>query len=254
MGRSLNRKVNLCQFEVQDDRCAMKVGTDALLLGAWSRVEGAQRILDIGTGSGIVLLMAAQRADDGASLTGIDLDPDACAQAFENVAQSPFKADIHHADALQWIEASDESFDVMLCNPPFFRNKPLGPDSARNLARHDFALPIELLMKSAASKLTPNGILNLVWPADRLGDVMNNLESSGLAVEEMCEVISRPGLPPLRVLLELVLRQTTTNPPHRTQILIENAARKEGGPPLYSDPYRSLLAPYIPQFSAKSGA
>jgi tRNA1Val (adenine37-N6)-methyltransferase len=254
MGRSLNRKVSMRQFEVGDDRSAMKVGTDALLLGAWSRVEGAQRILDIGTGSGIVLLMAAQRADARSSLTGIDLDPDACAQARENVARSPFEANIFHADALKWIEESNDSFDVMLCNPPFFRNKPLGPDSARNLARHDFALPIEKLMKCAAAKLTSNGSLNLVWPADRLGDVMNNLESSGFAASEICEVVSRPGLAPLRVLLELVLIQPTTPPPRQTQILIEDAPRQEGGPPLYSDQYQRLLAPYIPQFKAVSGS
>lgn len=254
MGRSLNRKVTMRRFEVSDDRCAMKVGTDALLLGSWSRVEGARRILDIGTGSGIVLLMAAQRADKEAVLTGIDLDPDACIQARENFAGSPFAADIYQADALKWLDETSEHFDVILCNPPFFRDKPLGPDSSRNLARHDFALPIEQLMKNAAAKLTANGSLSLVWPEDRIQDIWDNLQDSGLSVLEWCEVVSRPGLQPLRVLLELRLSHPSHSPSRRTQILIENGARQEGGPPLYSDQYRSLLAPYVPQFTARSSA
>ena len=254
MGRSLNRKVSMRQFEVRDDRCAMKVGTDALLLGSWSKVEGASKILDIGTGSGIVLLMAAQRAGDQAICIGVDLDPEACAQARENFAASPFKATIHHADALQWLEQSPDRFDVITCNPPFFRDKPLGPNAVRNLARHDFALPIEELLVKAAAKLTAQGKLQLVWPADRLEDVENNLAPSGLVAKEICEVISRPGLPALRVLLDLVLTSAEESKPRRTSIVVESAPREEGGPPLYSNEYRGLLAPYIAQFSPQLNA
>ena len=108
------------QFTIYHDRCAMKVGTDGVLLGAWGCVEG-QRILDIGTGSGLIALMAAQRNPD-AEVLGIDIDEGAILQARENVAQSPFcgRVGCILQDILTF--QPEECYDSILCNPPYGRH------------------------------------------------------------------------------------------------------------------------------------
>ena len=116
------------QFTIHQDRCAMKVGTDGVLLGAWARVAHCRNILDIGTGTGLVALMAAQRSQ--ADVLGIDLDADAVAQAAENVAASPWnhrvrimEMDVRNVNKLLGTDkAFSHPFDAILCNPPYFEN------------------------------------------------------------------------------------------------------------------------------------
>ena len=121
------------QFSVRHDRCAMKVGTDGVLLGAWGSVEG-KRILDIGTGTGLIALMAAQRNPE-ADVLGIDIDESAVAQASGNVAKSPFNRRIECIlqDVLTF--EPEAPFDAILCNPPFFTEDTLPDDKGRALAR-----------------------------------------------------------------------------------------------------------------------
>ena len=143
------------QFSIHHDRCAMKVGTDGVLLGAWGSVEGKQ-ILDIGTGTGLIALMAAQRNPE-AEVLGIDIDPEAVLQAKENIAESPFSSrvrcilcDFRDAD----FSSANTSFDAILCNPPFFTEDTLPDDVGRALARNNKSLPFDRLIPKAASLLT----------------------------------------------------------------------------------------------------
>ena len=145
MGKSGNRQVQFKQFTVRDERCAMKVGTDALILGAWCEVEEASSVLDIGSGSAIVALMLAQRAKD-AQVVAVELEQSAFGQGCENVEQSPFFGRIQcvHQEIQEFSHDPhwQDSFDVVVSNPPFFHGKPKSPDPSRNMARHDDTLPL----------------------------------------------------------------------------------------------------------------
>ena len=153
------------QFTVYHDRCAMKVGTDGTLLGAWAR--GGERILDIGTGTGLVALMMAQRYPQ-AMVTGVDIDADACQQACENAAASPFsqRVDIVCGDVCRLSPADYQSFDAIVSNPPYFQNSLKNPDGQRSLARHNDMLTYEQLFKAVSLLLSANGEFSLIIPSD----------------------------------------------------------------------------------------
>ena len=182
MGRSGRRIQTFKQFVVHDDACGMKVGTDALLLGSWAGAcketfaEPVSEVLDIGTGSGILALMLAQRFPN-ATVHAVELEPDAAKQASENIARSPFRDRITvHRRAFQGWEGS---VDLAVCNPPFFHGHPKSQDRKRNLARHDDTLPLSALFKSVKACLTENGEFALVFPEDRASELMAVAQASG---------------------------------------------------------------------------
>ena len=194
------------QFAICQDRCAMKVGTDGVLLGAWARVEHCRHILDMGTGTGLVALMAAQRSD--AHIVAIDLDADAVAQATENVAASPWanRIQILEADARELVNSqfsilNSQFFDALLCNPPFFENSLKCPDSARTMARHTDTLSFDELARSAARLLTPDGELSVVIPYDRAHDMTVSCACHGLFATRQTIVVPVEGGKPKRILM-----------------------------------------------------
>lgn len=144
----------------------MKVGTDGVLLGAWADVENAEKILDVGTGTGLVAIMCAQRSQ--AVITGIEIDRSAAVQAEENRVLCPWKDRITIInDSLQhYASETANKYDVILCNPPFFRNSLKPPANRRSLARHDDSLNIESLFFHTKSLLKTEGIISIIIPAD----------------------------------------------------------------------------------------
>lgn len=182
MGRSGRRIQTFKKFVVHDDACGMKVGTDALLLGSWagSCMESAEEpisdVLDIGTGSGILALMLAQRFPS-ATVHAVELEPDAAIQASENAARSPFRdrVTVYHRAFQGW----EGSVDLAVCNPPFFHGHPKSQDRKRNLARHDDTLPLSVLFNSMQSCLRENGEFALVFPEERASDMVAAAQASG---------------------------------------------------------------------------
>ena len=133
----------------------MKVGTDGCLLGAWAGVSGARRIADVGTGSGLVALMLAQRNTD-ARIDALDIDRDACLQAAENVSASPFAARIRvlRTDFRMYAAMAPPAYDLIVSNPPYFDESLKCPDAGRRMARHSDTLPMGELLSVAAALLT----------------------------------------------------------------------------------------------------
>ena len=182
MGRSGRRIQTFKQFVVHDDACGMKVGTDALLLGSWagafkeSLEEPVSEVIDIGTGSGILALMLAQRFPM-ATVHAVELEPDAALQASENVARSPFRdrITVHHRAFQGW----EGGVDLAVCNPPFFHGHPKSQDRKRNLARHDDTLPLSALFTAVKGCLREKGEFALVFPEDRAEELMSVAKSSG---------------------------------------------------------------------------
>jgi len=153
------------QFVVRQDRCAMKVGTDGVLLGSWINPGNALRILDIGTGTGLIALMMAQKSN--AIVDAIDIDESATQQAEENFSLSPWPDRLNALnESLQEFTAhTQHRYDLIVSNPPYFMGAHPAPSEARNLARHmDDALSIEELAECVKKLLTPSGQFCVILP------------------------------------------------------------------------------------------
>ncbi|MEQ1902748.1 MAG: methyltransferase [Pirellulaceae bacterium] len=190
------------QFFVADDRCAMKVGTDGILLGAWAKIELAQHILDIGTGCGLLALMAAQR-NPAAQIQSVESDTEAAQQAAGNFRQSPWPGRLQVWNmAIQEFAPQDSKFDSILCNPPFFTNGLLAADDSRRKARHSVELSLEELFAAVKRMLADQGSFSMIWPATSAAAAMQAADTAGLKLSRRTNVCPLPGLPPKRVLLE----------------------------------------------------
>lgn len=189
------------RFAVAQDRCAMKVGTDGVLLGAWADVHSSSRILDLGTGTGLVALMAAQRAPE-ASVTAVELDSAAAGQAAENFAASPFGGRLVAicCDAAKF--TADLPFDHIISNPPFFFSELKSPDAARSLARHVGGMSPETIGACADRLLTPVGRLSIIIPASDEGRWWQGLAAGGFSPRRICRVKTTLKKPPRRTLME----------------------------------------------------
>lgn len=189
------------KFVVRHDRCAMKVGTDGVLLGAWTDVQHSRRILDIGTGTGLIALMLAQRCEK-AQVTAIDIDTDAVSQAQENIADSPWKDRVEARLQDVCSYSTENRFDTIVSNPPYFVDSLECPDNQRTLARHANTLDAERLLGKVAELLLDDGLFSLILPADQADHIIRMAADNGLYLSHYTTVITRPGLPPKRVLME----------------------------------------------------
>lgn len=186
------------QFVVRQDLCAMKVGTDGVLLGAWA--EGGRRVLDIGTGTGLVALMMAQRFA-GASVVAVDLDEGACRQAAINVGASPFASRVSVVrTAVQDFEAP-ETFDSIVSNPPFFTSALRCPDQARNMARHADTLSYADLFAAVDRLLAAEGTFSAIVPTDCLSDFTAEAYVHGLSPVRRTLIRTTQRKQPKRALL-----------------------------------------------------
>jgi len=151
-------------FSIIDDLSAHKVGTDGTLLGAWVNLENAKYILDVGTGSGLIALMVAQRSSNKTVIEAVELSEIDCEQAKENVKQSPWpeKIKIHHTSLQGFL--STTKFDCIISNPPFFNNSFKPPDQNRVAPRHTDTLSFEELIVHSKYLLTDEGKLNVILP------------------------------------------------------------------------------------------
>lgn len=172
----------------------MKVGTDGTLLGAWA--NGGSSILDVGTGTGLIALMMAQRFPD-ADVTGIDIDEEACLQAQENVKSSPFYLNILHKNLVDM----EGAFQSIVSNPPFFDVSLQSPDKKRSLARHTVSLSYNDLMKHSWRLLTDEGELSVIIPAEWKSKLESEALLVGFFKTRECAIKTTPKKLPKRYLL-----------------------------------------------------
>lgn len=191
------------QFNLLNDKTAMKVGTDGVLLGAWCDVSGAKRVLDVGTGCGLIALMVAQRTPD-AAIKAIDVDQDAIIEAKENIANSPWCSRVDAMVANFNDYAAQEPFDLIVSNPPFFTENVMAPDRSRNLARHSVSLTMEQLIAKSKSMLTDCGCLALIAPVEQELYFRTCVVKTGMSIKRFARVVPVEGAAPKRLLWELV--------------------------------------------------
>ena len=188
------------QFEVWHDRCAQKVGTDGVLLGAWAKADECENILDIGTGSGLIALMMAQRAPK-AKVVGIEIDEAAAQQAQENVSKSPFQSRIEIVQSDVRDYSSPVAFDCIVCNPPFFVEETLPDDSQRAMARHTAHLAFLELIEVVSRLISPTGTFNVILPTSSANDFVNQCFMNGLYLVRQCRISTVVNKKPKRVML-----------------------------------------------------
>lgn len=200
------------QFEVQHDRSTMKVGTDAVLLGAWAHVANASRILDIGTGSGIIALMAAQRTPPLTQIDAVELEGQDAAQAADNFSASPWGERLHiHVTPIQEFTPPPPSlYDVILSNPPYFINSQEPPNKRRHEARHTVTLDHAALLAAVDRLLTREGTFNVVLPYTEGLQFIALAQQRGFFCTRQYIFRTREGKPIERWLLEFSRNERAT--------------------------------------------
>ncbi len=208
------------QFSVNDDRCSMKVGTDGVLLGAWSEVGTARRILDIGTGSGVIALMLAQRSNADAKIHAIEILPEDAAQAKENVLASPWpeKVSVIHGSAQDYHPI--DRYDLITCNPPYFVKSLLPPNPGRSVVRHSGTLPHDELIEAICRLLLPAGNFSLILPSRESNSFREEAARQGLHLRKLTRFFTRSGKPQQRALMTFGLAQGSAG---KTQAIIEDS-------------------------------
>ena len=224
------------QFTIQQDKSAMKVGTDGVLLGAWTDTEGTKNILDIGTGTGLLALMLAQRSS--AIIDGVEIDISASAQALDNIKKSPWfdRIRIFNLSFQEFINTSKGDYDLIVSNPPYFIRSLKTPSSSRNLARHDDKLSKNDLLGGVSKLLAPEGTFAVILPFDISGGLIDLASEYGLYPKRIMKVRPAAGKMFNRTLLEVTRYHGKVS---ETELTIETGGRKH-----YSDEYLRLTHEY----------
>lgn len=214
----------------------MKVGTDGMLLGAWTPIAGGERVLDIGTGTGLVALMLAQRGSK-LQIEAIELDPEAASQAEENVASSPFVDRIRVRTGDLKSFQPNEPYDLIVSNPPFFAAGSPSPDPRKQQARHEASLPLSFLLAFAGEHLLEGGTLALIIPIDRLAGTIQIGAIHQLWPQQICRVMSTPQKSPHRALVYFA-KGKAGKPTESVLVLQENGE--------FSQTYKDLTKDFHP--------
>jgi len=218
----------------------MKLSTDAVILGALACHESAKKILDIGTGTGAIALMLAQRYPN-AAIEAVELDKDAFMQATDNVALSLWKnrVQIYHQSFQKYAANHPDSFDLIVSNPPYFPDHIKSKDQQRNLALHNDSLSFEDLINGVARALSPIGLFWVILPERQMQDLEKLAINEGLFPHQKVIVRNHPAAPVLRVVQAFSLSATI---PSDTVLCIRTQERQ------YSAAYKELLRDFLLEF------
>jgi len=200
MGR--NNYFQFKQFLIIQEKAAMKVGTDGVLLGAWVNVHHEKNILDIGTGTGLIALMMAQRIS--ARITGIEIEKNASEEAVQNCKSSNWseRLFVQNISFQEFAEKSSEKFDLIISNPPFFINDKKSKNSNLAIAKHNDLLPLPDLISGCKNLLSTEGRLAVILPVVPAKKLVELASEKGFHLIRITEVIPTPQKEPNRYLME----------------------------------------------------
>lgn len=217
----------------------MKVGTDGVLLGAWVNIEGAMKILDIGTGSGVIALMLAQRSEG--NIDAIEIEKNAAKQASENVARSPWSSRINiFNQSFQEYCKTGSRYDLIVSNPPYFERSMMAPDKKRSAARHNHLLSQQELMNGIKKLLLPHGKFAIILPVAEYLSFRNKALESGMYEIRNLKTKPTPEKPINRILGEFTGKADETS---SSEIVIEKYGRHG-----YSEEYKTLTKDFYLKF------
>lgn len=208
------------QFEVHQDRCAMKIGTDGVLLGAWTSLESQpDSILDIGAGTGLIALQMAQRAT-AETIDAIELDESAYEQCVENFEASPWADRLfcYHAGLDEFMDEIDESYDLIVSNPPFYSEEVTSGNTSRDKARQNISLPFNELLEGVSKLLSKNGLFSVIVPFKEEIQFVGLAKEFGLHLQRIIRVKGNPNTDFKRSMLEFGFLETK---PETDELTIE---------------------------------
>jgi len=236
MGR--NNYFRFKQFTIIQELSAMKVGVDGVILGAWVNLNGIQSVLDVGTGTGLLALMIAQRSES--FVMAIDIDEPSCREAVQNVKNSPWpdRIRVNHISFQELARNSNLKFDTIISNPPYFVNSSRPDDTRRSNARHDVNLSFLDFITSSRQLLLPEGKISVILPADSAGLFVNTARDQGFYLNRMTRIRHYPGKPFHRYLMEL---SQISSPVAESLLTIDSG----GG---FTEEYRSLTQDFYLAF------
>lgn len=201
------------QFSVAHTRSALKVGVDGVLVGLWSRPEGCRRVLDAGTGCGVIALIVAQLTSGNSGgeptlIEAIDIDAPSVKEAADNFRDSPWsdRLGASPGDLREWPRG--DGYDLIVSNPPFFRSGVGDVSTSRMAARHQESLPLADLLSNCARLLRPKGRTVIILPYEFKEETMAEAAKSGLKPVRLCRVRGHANAPWKRILLEFVMQDS----------------------------------------------
>ncbi|MEZ5082695.1 MAG: methyltransferase [Bacteroidales bacterium] len=197
------------KFDVNDGQCAMKLGTDAVLLGAWANVHQTKSILDIGTGCGIIALLMCQRSN--AMIDAIDIHEPSINQANENFINSPWPNRLNAilTSVQDFSVSSENKYDLIVCNPPFFTNDLKSPYELKNISKHNDRLPFDELILASAKLLKPGGKFSVILPVSSSAKFVFQAKQNKLYCRRETIIVPKSDKKPNRTLLEFEKKQYT---------------------------------------------
>lgn len=222
------------QFSVHQDKCAMKVGTDGVLLGAWATIKhNPASILDIGTGTGVIALQLAQRSD-AELIDAIEIEDNAHEQAVENFENSPWSDRLfcYHTSLKEFASEIDETYDLIVSNPPFYSDDFISNNKARNKARSTTSLSFNELLKNVSILLSKDGVFTTILPYKEEENFIQLAENYNLFINRICRVKGTPTTEIKRSLLEFSFLKSTIE---TNEMIIENQRHN------YTENYTNLV-------------
>ncbi|MCF6356301.1 MAG: methyltransferase [Draconibacterium sp.] len=228
------------QFKIIQEKSAMKVGTDGVLLGAWANVDGTKTALDVGAGTGLISLMIAQRCH--AKVLGIEIEKNAAYEATENVQKSPWKnrVAVKNISFQEFVVSSKEKFDLIISNPPFFTNSYKNEIKNLAIARHNDLLPFSELIKGAAQLLAENGKLAVILPVIPANEFIELAQNYGLYLGKLTKVKPNSKKEANRYLLEFTKKPTLLK---KDLLIIYNETGTD-----YTEMYKQLTRDFYLKF------
>ena len=229
------------KFSIKQDKCAMKVGTDAVLLGAWIIPNGSKNILDIGTGTGVISLMLAQKST--ANILAVDIDKESTEQAKLNVSLSSYNSQIivENISIQDLAKKSERKFDLIVTNPPYFIDSYKSIEANRTIARHSDSLPFEDLIDSVKKLLDIKGKFCMILPKNEAGIFRKMAEQKGLYLSKLLRIWTKPEKESeKRHLMQFEFKETEFS--EATLVLEEKESRN------YTQAYKDFTKDYYLNF------
>ena len=223
------------QFIIRQEKSAMKVGTDAVLLGSWANVDEAKSVLDIGTGTGIIALMIAQKS--AATIDAIDIDKNSYQQAIENVSESKWKdrITIKNISLQDYLKQCTRQYDLIISNPPYFDDSFKPPEESRSQARHTENLSFDDLVTGVRTLLLPEGKFYVILPLTEGKSFIEKMKTEGLFCNELVRVKSKADRVEKRLMMQFSFQKS---PIKESDLIIRKDDQN------YTDEYINLTKDY----------